>query len=261
MKISKKHPDVVQENKQKPLKSQKHDANLKLNSTVYFQVGLIVCLLISYFLLETSFQSSEVTIPSLPELPVDELYAYNVPIRIYEEPAKVEKKKKQPVVFNNPTISDDDVVFETPDVVTEPTISEPPLDPGSINVTNVPEDVPLMNIMAVEQVPIFPGCEEATSNEARRECMSEKIARHIQKKFNTNIAGDLGLVGDQKIYVTFKIDATGHITNIKTSSKHIQLDKESERVLEKLPQMTPAKQKDKNVEVLYGLPIKFHIIN
>jgi protein TonB len=33
-----------------------------------------------------------------------------------------------------------------------------------------------LNIILVEQVPIFLGCEDAMSNDARRQCMSEKMS-------------------------------------------------------------------------------------
>ena len=39
-------------------KPQKHDANLQKNSTLYFQVGLIVCLLVTYGLLEMQFEKT-----------------------------------------------------------------------------------------------------------------------------------------------------------------------------------------------------------
>lgn len=261
MNFSKHNSEAIQKNKHKPTKSQKHETKLKTNSTIYFQVGLIICLLFSYGLLEASFKTKEINIPKFPELEEDDSFVYNVPIIIYKEPTEIEQKKRKPVVFSNPIISDDDSVIEPIDLFLEPSTTEPLIDPSKIIIIDVPEYVPPMNIMAVEQVPIFPGCEDASSNEARRQCMSEKIATHIQKKFNTDIASSLGLSGEQKIYVTFKINKTGHVTDIKTSSKYSQLNKESERVLEILPQMTPAKQKDKNVEVLYGLPIKFNILN
>ncbi|MCB0444317.1 MAG: hypothetical protein KDC68_01405, partial [Gelidibacter sp.] len=38
------------------VKPQKHDANLQKNSAVYFQVGLILCLLVTYGLFEMKFE-------------------------------------------------------------------------------------------------------------------------------------------------------------------------------------------------------------
>lgn len=243
-------------------KPQKHDANLQKNSSLYFQIGMIICLLVVYGLFETSFETSQVISKKMDDLKEDEMFVYNVPIKIFEETKQIEKKKKEPVILKNPIIKEDDkAITESTNVVLQPTTNIPPVDPGKILVEKKPEYVPPINIMAVEQVPIFPGCEDATTNEARRQCMSDKIAAHIKKKFKTVIAGEIGLQGEQKMYVMFKIDRDGYVKDIKTNSEYSQLDKEAERVIGKLPQMTPGKQKDKNVEVVYGIPIKFYIIN
>ena len=75
----------------------------------------------------------------------------------------------------------------------------------------------------VEKVPIYPGCEGLTTNAELRQCMSKKIGRLIQRKFNTDLAESLGLTGKQNIYVQFKIDKSGNISEIKASTKHIKL--------------------------------------
>mgnify|MGYP001793844368 CR=1 FL=1 len=43
-------------------KPHKHDANLKENSALYFQVGLILCLLLSYVLFEMRFEEKNLTL-------------------------------------------------------------------------------------------------------------------------------------------------------------------------------------------------------
>jgi len=40
---------------------------------------------------------------------------------------------------------------------------------------------------------------------------------------------------------------------------HKQLEKEAKRILKKLPQFTPGKQRRKSVKVKYTLPISFQI--
>ena len=243
-------------------KPRKHDANLQINSSLYFQIGMIICLLVAYGLFETSFKTAQIVPKKMADLQEDDLYVFNVPIKILEATKQVEKKTKEPVVFNNPIIKDDEeLIIETKNVVLQLSTKNLPVDPRKVLVEKKPEYVPLMNIMAVERVPIFPGCEDLKTNEARRQCMSDKIATHIQKKFKTDLASDLGLRGEQKIYVKFKIDKDGFVKEIKTNSEFSQLDKEAERVIGKLPRMTPGKQKNKNVEVVYGIPIKFNIIN
>jgi protein TonB len=45
-----------------PKKSQKHDVNLQTNSTLYFQIGLILCLLGTYALFEMQFVDQKILI-------------------------------------------------------------------------------------------------------------------------------------------------------------------------------------------------------
>merc|ERR1712108_100530 len=56
----------------------------------------------------------------------------------------------------------------------------------------------------IENVPIFPGCENEKGNNAKKQCMSDKIAKFVNRKFNTELAADLGLSGKQRISVIRK---------------------------------------------------------
>ena len=73
-----------------------------------------------------------------------------------------------------------------------------------------------MPFAVIENVPVFPGCERGKQFEKRRKCMSEKIAKFVQRRFNTDLAGDLGLSGRQRINVIFKIDKRGNVTRCKS---------------------------------------------
>ena len=116
-------------------------------------------------------------------------------------------------------------------------------------------DVPFA---VIENVPVFPGC-EGGNNDAKRDCMSKKISDFVNKKFNTELASELGLSGRQRINVIFKIDKTGAITGIRARAPHPGLEKEAERVISQLPKMQPGKQRGKPVNVPYSLPIVFQV--
>jgi len=120
------------------------------------------------------------------------------------------------------------------------------------------DDVPFA---VIENVPIYPGCESAGNNAAKKKCMSSKIQKFVQKKFNTDLASDLGLEGIQQIYVQFKIDKTGNITNVQARAPHPKLKQEAIKTIKALPKMTPGKQRGQAVGVLYSLPIRFQIEN
>lgn len=263
MSNSKKTHELIRQNEQIVKKPQKHDANLQKNSTLYFQIGLIVCLLATYGLFEMKFES---TVPSVAVTKqIDEPFA-EVSVekfKVYVEPkAEVKpktKKKilliKEPIIVDNEHAMTKALGIDTPD-------TKESVDPRDIgDVEPIIEDV-TVDFIRVEQVPIYPGCEKKKTNEERRKCMSEKITKLVQRKFKGNdIASDYGLSGKQVIRTQFKIDKTGHVTDIKVRGSHPELEKEAQRVINKIPEMTPGKQRDKNVGVIYALPIVFKVQN
>lgn len=125
----------------------------------------------------------------------------------------------------------------------------------SFNSFSQSEEVPFA---IIENVPVFPGCERG-NNENKRKCMSEKIAKFVQRKFNTDLAGDLGLTGRQRISVIFKIDKIGNVTGVRARAPHPRLKEEAIRVISLLPKMEPGLQKGKPVIVPYSLPIIFEV--
>ncbi|MFD1616489.1 energy transducer TonB [Gelatiniphilus marinus] len=259
MKIPKKTHKLIRQKEQTFSKPQKHDANLQKNTTLYFQIGLIVCLLVAYGLFEMKFKT---TIPNYGDLPeIEEPFYIATPIiktvkPTFNEPVK--KKQKQFNTFTEvPNDAPDKLFKDEPTEITSDDVN-PPIDPGDIEVIPEPEEVDVP-ISFVEQVPIYPGCEKKKTNNDRRKCMSEKISKLIQKKFNTGIGDDLGLSGKQVIRTQFKIDKTGNVTHVKVRGTHPELEKEAKRVIKTIPEMTPGKQQNKNVGVIYALPIVFKV--
>ena len=117
------------------------------------------------------------------------------------------------------------------------------------------EEVPFS---VIENVPEYPGCEKG-SNSEKRKCMSAKIAKFVQRNFNTKIAGDLGLSGRQRVNVIFKIDQSGSVVEVRSRAPHPRLEKEAARVINMLPKMKPGRQRGKAVVVPYSLPITFQV--
>lgn len=132
----------------------------------------------------------------------------------------------------------------------------------TVKVTEVPEgvgglaDVPFA---VVEQVPMFPGCEDLSSNEERKKCMAEKVHDYVMRNFNTSIGKESGLKGIQRIITVFKISPEGNITDVRARAPHPDLEAEAIRVVGSLPQMKPGVHKGKNVGVSYSLPMVFQV--
>ena len=116
-----------------------------------------------------------------------------------------------------------------------------------------------VSFSVIEQVPVFPGCENMTTNKEQRHCMSKKISKHVNENFNNKFPDALHITGRQRINVLFKINKEGEVVDIRVRSPHLALKEEAIRVIKTLPKMIPGKQKGKAVNVPYSLPIIFQV--
>jgi len=107
--------------------------------------------------------------------------------------------------------------------------------------------------------PIYPGCEKKLNNAERKKCMSDKIKKFVNKKFNVSLAGDLGLDGLQKIAIKFNINQEGNIVDVVASAPHPRLEKEAIRVIKKLPKIKPGYVNGKPVVTSHDFPINFKV--
>ncbi|MGB5942362.1 MAG: M56 family metallopeptidase [Leeuwenhoekiella sp.] len=124
------------------------------------------------------------------------------------------------------------------------------------NANYQPSNVPFS---VIDKVPEFPGCDDLETNDAKRKCFSEKIDAIVKENFNSAIGKQLGLSGVNRIYVQFAISENGEITYLKARAPHPELEREAERVINLMPQVTPGKQGGEPVKVLYSLPIVFQV--
>jgi len=92
------------------------------------------------------------------------------------------------------------------------------------------------------------------------DCLDEKIKQHVVRQFNMYLAVNLGLsLGKKKIWIVFRIDPKGNITEINVRAPHPRLKKEAIRIIRKLPRMTPGKERGVPVGMKYTLPISFNV--
>lgn len=247
-------------------RADKKSINIRWNSRLYFQIGLIVSILLAYGAMQITYKVSPATVFedgfNLIDIHVPTDYRIDFPkkktVAVVKKPIvkplvqkRIDITKLKPVVntmvIDGPNIAPTDL----PPVVAAQTSgtanTKPPVDHGTKNVVNV------------EFVPVFPGCEALAGNKAKVNCMSSKIAAFVNRKFRTDDFDDLSGDPIQKIFVQFKIDKNGNVVEIKARSKHEALEKEAKRVIAKLPVMTPGKQGDVPVDVIYIVPISLQI--
>ena len=107
----------------------------------------------------------------------------------------------------------------------------------------------------VDEVPVFPGCENASDPRA---CFQQSIQKHISKNFRyPDQAQTQGIEG--RVSVMFTISEDGSITDIRKRGPHPLLEEETERIIARLPQMKPGKQRGQAVRVPFSIPITFKL--
>jgi protein TonB len=239
------------------MKSKKNPkADVRRNSSIFFAVGLVLMLLMANFAI--NYRTYEKGVMDTAMLNLDPLDDEVIPIT--DHPVTPPPPIAPPVIPDDFDIKDDDDdVIEDIIDTTEDDPEEPIVDIEDVKVDEPEEDVEVIWTL-IEDVPVFPGCEKVSKSE-RRSCMASKITKHVQKKFKTELADDLGLSGKQKISVLFKIDRNGDIVGVQTRAPHPRLEKEAERVINLLPKMKPGKQRGEPVTVKYSLPIVFQVQN
>jgi protein TonB len=247
------------------MKNLKKDPTKQLEkfSTVFMQLGLVLVLFVVYTLLEYESEQVQYAIndPGEVELVYISEDIQNV---IFQKEVKVTPKIK----LVTPKLIDlidltkgEDTVEETPFpdelIDDEPTV----LDIDNVEFI-VPTEAPepdTVPYMLIEDAPIFKGC-EGLSKEANKKCFEKSIARFFIKNFDEDLAQELGLrSGKHKIHSQFIIDKSGDVAVVFVKAPHKQLEKEAKRIMNKLPQFTPGKQRRKPVKVKYTLPITFHV--
>ena len=236
-----------------PKKNEKVD--LTKNSSLYFVIGLATILFISWQAIE--WKTYEKDLYGYEALNVDDEDDEEIPIT---EQLKTPPPPPPPPPPAAPevieVVEDEEEVEETVIESTE-TDQEEEIEIEDLEVEEIEEDIEVP-FAVIENVPIFPGCDKG-NNAERRKCMSQKITKFVQRKFNTDLAGDLGLSGRQRINVIFKIDKNGDVVGVRARAPHPRLEKEAARVINLLPKMKPGKQRGKAVIVPYSLPIIFQV--
>jgi protein TonB len=225
---------------------------------IFFQIGLIIVLFLSWQAIEyTSVEKEEINQQTVQ---FDQLNDEEVPITQPPPPNQPPPPPPPPPAPEKIEVVEDEVeveekVIETPEVIEEPQVVE------VSEVQEAPAEAPIEDVpfSVIQDKPIFPGCEKFKTSEKRADCMNDKVQEFISRRFDTNLASELGLTGTNRIDTQFIIDKNGNIVDIKVRAPHPRLEEEVKRVIGMLPKMKPGQQRGKPVGVRYGVPIRFNI--
>ncbi len=224
-------------------------ADLTKNSSLYFVAGLALVMLLTYVALEWRTYDKDNAFD----------YTLNVEDQLDEEVPMTEQIKTPPPppppaapeVIE--VVEDDKEVEETVIESTEST-QDKVVEVADVVVEEVDEDLDIP-FAVIEDVPVFPGCENSKD---KRACFNEMMQKHIAKNFRyPEIAQEMGVQG--RVNVMFVIQKDGTIGNVRMRGPDKNLEAEAARIIGKLPTMTPGKQRGRAVRVPFSIPITFKL--
>tara|TARA_B100001057_G_scaffold78291_1_gene73411 strand:+ start:575 stop:1273 length:699 start_codon:yes stop_codon:yes gene_type:complete len=223
-------------------------SDLRKYSGLFLAAGLCLVLLISWQAIE--FKSYERQY-DLESLNVEDDDDEEIPITEQIKTPPPPPPPPAPEIIE--VVEDEEEIEETIIESTE-TDQEEIVEEVEVLEEELDVDVPFA---IIEDVPLFPGCERVPKSE-RRKCFQEQIQKHIGRNFRyPEIAQEMGIQG--RVFVQFMIGKDGNISGIRTRGPDKNLEKEANRIISKLPRMTPGKQRGRPVRVPFSIPITFRL--
>ena len=225
-------------------------ADLNKDSNLYFVIGLTLVLGVTWGAIEYKTYEKVFDLAALDMLEDDD---EDIPI--------TEQLKTPPPPPPHPPAPEVIEVVEDEEEVEETVIESTETDQDEIIIEEIEVEEEFDDIdvpfAVIEDVPIFPGCESVAKSQ-RRACFQEQMNKHIRRNFRyPDIAQEMGIQG--RVYVNFIIAKDGSITNIRMRGPDKNLENEAQRIISRLPQMTPGKQRGRAVRVPFSIPITFRL--
>ncbi|WP_435415387.1 M56 family metallopeptidase [Polaribacter aestuariivivens] len=122
---------------------------------------------------------------------------------------------------------------------------------GVTTITEIEES----SYFSVEQKPTFPGCDSED-----KDCFHKMVQKHFVRNFDADMPKKLGLSpGRKKVFIGFKVDYNGNVTDVVARAPHPKIKDEVIRVMNALPRMIPGEQDGKKVNVKYSIPFTLFV--
>ena len=238
----------------------KPEVDVSRNSSLYFAIGLNLMLLSTYLMFEhKSYKTEDLVVETIniddyldedieiinlsvppPPPPPPALAIITEDIKVVEDIIEIEE-----TIIESSEMNQTDIIAEVVRV-------------EDVEVEEVEDDIEVP-FAVIENIPVFPGCENKIKTE-QKACFENAMKAHVRKNFRyPDDAIENGIYG--KVFVLFVIDKTGHVARIKSRGPDKVLETEAERIIGLLPKMTPGKQRGRPVTVPYSIPINFVLEN
>lgn len=227
-------------------------SDLNRDRGLYFVLALLFVMLLTLIAFE--WKTYENTLDYDISMNVEDQLLEEVPLTVHYKTPPPPPVQAPPIIE---IIDDEEERIESEIVSTETDQEEEILEVEDVEALEMdePEEIPFI---LIEEVPVFPGCENAKNAKDKRDCFQKMMSRHIAKNFRyPEAAQEMGIEG--RVSVMFVIQKDGSIGDIRLRGPDRSLEKEARRIIEKLPKMTPGKQRNTAVRVPFSIPINFKL--
>lgn len=238
---------------------------LEKYSVIFTQLSLVLVLFIVYQIMEHETTQKQLVLSSVQFDDIN-VYDFAEPQQDFKKEVikkSVSKLKKQVVDLTKieKVKNNEDIPLKIIDV---PVIDDEKnkIEEALNNYVEIPdENLPDENVpyVLIEDAPIYKGC-EGLSKEENKKCFIKSIQKFVIKRFDVDLAQNLGLrPGKYRMFAEFIIAKDGYITEIKIKAPHYRLEKEVNSIIKKIPKFTPGMQRKVPVNVKFTLPISFNV--
>lgn len=199
----------------------------------------------------------------------------NEPIAVLEEEpiydvSKLIEKKETPPKVNKPTVSASDPteILDPTKTTTEETTEDHSGEknkmksPNTNGIHDLEEELseevdPPFPI--VEDMPRFKEDEKVTGYDEQVVAFNKRLNVFLKKNLTFPArCRDLGYSG--KVYISFIVEKDGSVSTVEVLRGICEdADKEAVRVIQKLPELVPGKQRGRPVRVIFKIPIYFQL--
>ncbi len=230
--------------------------DLNLNSGLYFVIGLTVVLFLTWRALEyKTYEKQDLVVESMN---ISDDIKEDVPIteQINTLPPPPPPAAPQIIEIAEDNDEIEETVIESTETDQE-SIIDAVIAVDDIVVDEFEEELSVP-FSVIENIPVFPGCEDIKGREEQKACFQKMIQRHVGKEFQYPAAAlEMGVQG--RVFVQFAINSKGFISDIRVRGPDKNLEKEAKRIVAAIPKMSPGMQRGRAVRVPYSIPITFKL--
>lgn len=213
-------------------------ADLERKRPLYIQIGLVLGLSLILFAFE--WKSYDRVIEVVQDIQGEIIEQIEIVQTQRNEPPPPPPPQQVTTILN---IVDDKIVIDN-DLEIDADADDHVEEYSYVEEVEEKEVVEAEIFTVVEENPMFPGGDEARMNFLRENIKYPQMAR------------ESGIQGT--VYVTFVVEPSGSITNIKIlRGIGGGCDEEALRVVRQMPKWKPGKQRGKSVRVQFNMPIRF----